>query len=81
MWETISGWMSQSGTIKVRTRSRLSASARCGQPGRSRSSQPTQAGYGTTLYFPLTPWSWHHWPNLRTNASGISRGVFCQGFL
>ena len=32
------------------------------------------------LYFPLTPCSWHHSPNFRTKASGISRGKVFQGW-
>ena len=44
VWLTISGWMSQLGIIRVRTSSRLALSSCFDQPGKSRSSQPTQAG-------------------------------------
>ena len=50
---TISGWMSQLGTISVRTSSRLSSSSRRVQPGSPRSSRPTQAGYGTIAVLAL----------------------------
>ena len=80
VWLTISGWMSQLGVIKLRTSSRLASSSCLDQPGKSRSSQPTQAGYGTRLYFPLIPRSAHHSPNRRTNASGISRGRVFHGW-
>ncbi len=77
----ISGWMSQFGTISSRTSCRLPSSSRRDQPGSSRSSQPTQAGAGTTLNLPFTPSAAHHWPNSRRNASGISAGQLFQGFL
>ena len=80
VWLTISGWMSQLGIIKVRTRSRLALSSWLRPSGQVAVEPADAGGVGDEAVLSLDAAPAHHSPNWRTNASGISRGKVFQGW-